>query len=230
MCLNYKYFLQVKPEFDDKFKVTGVRTPYQYLCEVKDVERGVVKLNYDNKRFNLIVKECGQCKICKIKRASIKACQAQCEYKTSKKGTFCTFTFGHDSIKDTLNTSKRYKNMSYYKKQKYLYYLQWTLEKREFTNFMKRLRKYYLNYEKQQYCVKHNLTSLLYKSDGSLRSQMSLPNWCTSLAVRPEKKFVPTKIRYLHCGEYGSLKERPHHHAIIYGVITHSCVVSKNNE
>ena len=218
MCMHYKYFLQVKPEYDLKFMTTGVHSQFQYLCEVEDVQKGIVKLNYDKKRFNLIVKECGQCRICRQKRAMIKACQTQCEYKTVGKGSFVTLTFGHDKIKEYLNTSKRYKNWSNYKKNKYLHYLQWTLEKREFQLFMKRLRKEYLNKERKEYCFLHNMFDCIYKKDGSERQQVLFPNWCTSLAVKPEFKFKPTKIRFLHAGEYGCLKERPHHHAIILGV------------
>lgn len=35
---------------------------------------------------------------------------------------------------------------------------------------------------------------------------------------RLRKHFTGTKIRYFMCGEYGSLKERPHFHAIIFGI------------
>lgn len=34
---------------------------------------------------------------------------------------------------------------------------------------------------------------------------------------RLRKKVSPKKIRFFHCGEYGSKKGRPHHHAIIFG-------------
>lgn len=34
---------------------------------------------------------------------------------------------------------------------------------------------------------------------------------------RLRKKIAPLKIRFFHCGEYGSLHNRPHHHAIIFG-------------
>lgn len=34
---------------------------------------------------------------------------------------------------------------------------------------------------------------------------------------RLRKKIHPQKIRYFHCGEYGELEERPHHHACIFG-------------
>ncbi|AXH77742.1 MAG: replication initiator protein [Microviridae sp.] len=34
---------------------------------------------------------------------------------------------------------------------------------------------------------------------------------------RLRKKIHPLKVRYFHCGEYGSKHDRPHHHAIIFG-------------
>jgi len=34
---------------------------------------------------------------------------------------------------------------------------------------------------------------------------------------RYRKKFPHLKIRYYHCGEYGDMNKRPHHHAIIFG-------------
>ena len=34
---------------------------------------------------------------------------------------------------------------------------------------------------------------------------------------RLRKDIAPLKVRFFHCGEYGSLKGRPHHHAIIFG-------------
>lgn len=216
MCLNYKYFLQVKPEFDVKYKLTGVKSQFTYLCEVKDVIRGTVKLNYDKERFNLIVKECGQCRICKLKRASIKACQAQCEFKTAKKGTFVTLTFGEDKIKNTIFNDKRYKDWSYYKKKKYVNYLQWTLEKREITLFIKRLRKELYYKELREFLFRHKeLNIYLYKKNGDIKKYPRL-----SAEVKDyinELGFSPTKLRYLLAAEYGELKSRPHYHIIFYG-------------
>lgn len=210
MCEHYKYMLQVKPEYDVKFKTTGIRTQMVYLCEVEDVKRGIFKLNYDKKHFNLLVKECGKCHICRFKKASIKACQAQCEAKSYNNNcSFITLTFGTDNLKKYIFSDKRYKDLSRYKKDKYVKYLQWTLEKREFQLFMKRLRYHYGEMEKRQFCREHGLHHLLYKKNGAKRSRVIIP---------PEFDFKPTKIRFLHAAEYGSAKSRPHHHAIIYGI------------
>lgn len=35
---------------------------------------------------------------------------------------------------------------------------------------------------------------------------------------RLRKKFQPKKIRFLHAGEYGEITQRPHHHALLFGV------------
>lgn len=209
MCQHYKYFLQVKPEYDVKYQKTGVHSQFTYLCQVEDVQKGIVKLNYDKERFNLIVKECGQCMICRAKRASIKSCQAQCEFKTTGKGTFITLTFGEEQLKKYIMNDKRYKDWSDYKKKKYINYLQWTVEKREFPLFMKRLRKEYLNLEKRQFCQKHQLYHLLMTKSGKPKKYITIPK-CFD--------FKPTKIRFLHSAEYGELKSRPHHHCIILGV------------
>lgn len=35
---------------------------------------------------------------------------------------------------------------------------------------------------------------------------------------RLRRGFPPKSVRYFHCGEYGSLRRRPHYHAIVFGV------------
>lgn len=45
---------------------------------------------------------------------------------------------------------------------------------------------------------------------------------------RLRKKFGPG-IRFLHCGEYGELWQRPHHHAIIFGLDFHDKVFKGRN-
>lgn len=35
---------------------------------------------------------------------------------------------------------------------------------------------------------------------------------------RLRKWIEPIKVRYFHCGEYGELNQRPHHHAILFGI------------
>lgn len=212
MCENYKYMLQIKPEFDLKYKKTGIRSQMIYLCEVKDVANGTFKLNYDDKRFNLLVKECGKCYICRYKKASIKACQAQSEYKTVGKGAFITLTFGSKKMTDYILHDKRYSKLSSYKKNKYINYLQWTLEKKEFVNFIKRLRWFCYQEDLKKFSIEKGYFDNFLKKNGEFRNKI------LKLDKYDYSDFKPRKIRYLHCGEYGEKRSRPHHHAIIYGV------------
>jgi hypothetical protein len=65
-----------------------------------------------------------------------------------------------------------------------------SLNKEDFRDFMKRLRSFHKRWK-----------------------------WKPSKAEfqpRPVDE-TPSKIRYFHCGEYGDLKGRPHHHACIFG-------------
>lgn len=212
MCENYKYMLQLKPQYDIKYQKTGIRTQMIYLCEVKDVANGIVKLHYDDTRFNLLVKECGKCHVCRYKKASIKACQAQCEYKTVGKGSFITLTFGDKAIQDYLQKDSRFASMSKYKKDKYRNYLQWTLEKREFQLFMKRLRYKVYQQDLYNYSLNKGYLDNIYKKNGKKRNKIIKNNYYDY------NDFVPRRIRFMHCGEYGENKGRPHHHAIIYGI------------
>ena len=212
MCEHYKYMLQIKPEFDVKFQKTGKHAQMIYLCEVEDVKKGLFKLHYDKNRFNLIVKECGKCHVCRFKRASIKACQAQCEYKTTGKGAFITLTFGDKQIREYLKKDKRYQSMSDYKKNKYANYLQWTLEKREFQLFIKRLRWHFYQEDLLKYSQSKGYFNNYLTKTGKLRNKI------IKSVEYDYSDFKPRKIRYMHCGEYGECKERPHHHAIIFGV------------
>lgn len=212
MCENYKYMLQIKPEYDVKFKTTGIHSQMVYLCEVKDVANGNFKLNYDKKRFNLLVKECGKCHVCRFKKASIKACQAQSEYKTAGKGSFITLTFGKEQLTDYIMNDRRYLTMSNYKKKKYINYLQWTLEKQEFIKFMKRLRAKCYNDDLRDFSIKNNLIKNLFKLNGEPRKKV------IQYKDYDYSNFKPRKIRFMHCGEYGEFKQRPHHHAIIFGI------------
>lgn len=44
---------------------------------------------------------------------------------------------------------------------------------------------------------------------------------------RLRARLAPRKIRFFHCGEYGERFDRPHYHAIIYGVSFPDCVFYK---
>lgn len=50
-------------------------------------------------------------------------------------------------------------------------------------------------------------------TDGSLNKQHF-----QKFMKRLRKHYAPKKIRFFHCGEYGSTLERPHYHACLFGV------------
>lgn len=212
MCENYKYMLQIKPKYDVKFQKTGIHSQMVYLCEVKDVAKGNFVLNYDKERFNLLVKECGKCHVCRYKKASVKACQAQAEYKSVGKGSFITLTFGQKQMTEYIMNDKRFKDMSTKSRHKYINYLQWTLEKQEFVKFMKRLRYYVYQEDLKKFSIERGYYDNIYKKNGQLRSKVIKCDYYDYTG------FQPRKIRFLHCGEYGENRGRPHHHAIIYGI------------
>lgn len=211
MCENPQYCLMLKTEFDEKFKRFGVRSKLQVLGYVRDVQNGVVSIpKYDYKRYSLLVKECGKCRCCRFKQAAKKSAQAYCESKMHDKNCFLTLTFDREKL------VKHYKEKlgdNYYMINKMVAMCEWTLEKEHFRNFVKRLRFMISQEDERNYCISNNLTEFLYKKVGDklvMRNRISLP--------KEHKKFVEyRKIKVLHCGEYGELGERPHHHAIIFG-------------
>lgn len=213
MCEHYKYMLQLKPEFDYKFIHTRKHSPMIYLCEVRDVAKGKVKLDYDKTHYNLLVKECGKCPICRYKRASVKAMQCQCEVKHLKnKASFVTLTFGNDQMTEYIKNDSRFNDMSDYKKKKYINYLQWTLEKKEFVLFMKRLRWKCFQEDLLTFSLAKGYTKNYLTKSGRERKKIIMDK------SYDYSDFKPRKIRYMHCGEYGELKCRPHHHLILLGL------------
>jgi hypothetical protein len=100
------------------------------------------------KGFNL---PCGQCIGCRLKYSQEWAIRLMHENQMHEESCFLTLTMSPDYLESRENP--------------------WSLDKKEFQRFMKRLRKKY----------------------GS-------------------------KIRYFHCGEYGEKNNRPHYHAIIFGM------------
>jgi hypothetical protein len=114
------------------------------------------KFNHvDSVRLNTAV-PCGRCPPCKERRVKQWAFRLQKEYDRSIVGHFITLTYNTETVPITGNG-----------------YM--TLRKKDFQDFMKRLRK---------------LVS------GSAKSN----------------------VKYYAAGEYGTLKQRPHYHAIVFNV------------
>lgn len=51
-----------------------------------------------------------------------------------------------------------------------------------------------------------------------------------TLFLKRLRKSLPQKIRFFHCGEYGSQLSRPHYHAIIYGYKPKDAILIKGGE
>lgn len=49
------------------------------------------------------------------------------------------------------------------------------------------------------------------------RDYTLVPGDFVNFMKRLRKQYVDQKIRFFHCGEYGAVGQRPHHHAIIFG-------------
>lgn len=212
MCENPDYALLLKIEYDKKFKEFGVRSQMRIIGKVIDVVNGNLKMpNFPSKYYHLIIKECGQCRTCRFKKSAQKAAQAYCESKLHKDNCFITLTFDKDKLYDYYRYDVR---LSEYMALKMTNFHQWSLENELFTKFMKRLRQKLYRIENQEFCIKNGLDHLLYKKNGEIRKSIVIPK-CYN---------VPhAKIKLLHCGEYGSLKERPHHHAILFGYNFNDC-------
>lgn len=208
MCENPLYALMVKTEYDEKFKRFGVRSKMRILCYVRDVHSGKCNIpRYNYKKYNLLIKECGKCRCCRFKQAAKKAAQAYCEAKTHEKNCFLTLTFDKEKL------IKHYKEKfgkNYYMINKMVAMCEWSLEKEHFRNFIKRLRFKLSQEDEKQYCIDNNLTQFLYDKKGKPYKRIRLS--------KKYKDLVPyRKIKVLHCGEYGELGHRPHHHCIIFG-------------
>lgn len=96
---------------------------------------------------------CGQCIGCRLERSRQWAVRCVHEALLTDKSCFLTLTYDDDHLHPSGSLK---------------------FHKKDFVDFMKRLRKYY------------------------------------------SKEGI--KVRFFHCGEYGSLWQRPHHHVILFGV------------
>ena len=110
----------------------------------------VVVKAYDWKQVQI---PCGQCIGCRLDKSAQWACRCLHESSLYPSNSFLTLTFNDENINPDMS-----------------------LHKEDFTDFMKRLRRF-VDYNRLNY---------------------------------------GQKIRFFHCGEYGDLNARPHHHAIIF--------------
>lgn len=131
-------------------------TAYRYLNGVNENGKSIIRFNAAGCNFldwEEIKLPCGKCIGCRLERSRQWAIRCVHEALLSEKSCFITLTYNDDHLHPS--GSLRF-------------------HKKEFVDFMKRLRKHY---------AKQGI-----------------------------------KIRYFHCGEYGELWQRPHHHAILFGV------------
>ena len=219
MCTNLQYYIWLKPEFDKKFKFTGKRAKIIPQGSVVDVQSGKIKLNYPKKYYNLMIMPCGQCIDCRIQLAAKKSAQASLEARSHKENCFITLTFDRNRLFEFL---KKERKLSDYKAKKHTAFMEWSLENKEFTLFMKRLRQYVRRQDIIDFCLKNKsiCEQYMYTKKGFLKKSITLP-------VELMKKIKFHKVRLLHCGEYGSLGYRPHHHAIIFGYDFNDCYDEK---
>lgn len=133
--------------------------------------------NFDWNNLDLIKLPCGKCIGCRIESSRQWAVRNMHEakmYEDEGKGcAFVTLTYGKEATYNYLKEQNP--NWSNRKLKAETAKREWTLIRKDFQLFMKRLRK------------------------------------------EVNEVFPGTRLRFFHCGEYGSLNNRPHHHVLIYG-------------
>lgn len=117
---------------------------------------------------------CGQCTGCRHDRASARALRCMHEASMHEDNCFITLTFDdkHLDKKNSLNKS-------------------------DFQNFIKRLRKFL-------------------SDDIAIRKFCKESGWKDEALESAVKYLHKRKILYYHAGEYGEENQRPHHHAILF--------------
>ena len=213
MCTEPLYAIRLKTDFDKKFNRFGKHTPIKVLCAVRDIGKDTSKLDYDRKYYDLIMISCGQCLQCRLLRSKQRAVMSICESLEHTDNSFITLTFGYPQLYTYFRHEKK---LSHYLASKKAHFYEWSLDTEMFQKFMKRLRNWYYNYQLCLYLISIGRSDLVpspFYSSGYI-THLRLP-----LLERPFllKNFHPKKIRCMHCGEYGSKKQRPHHHAILFG-------------
>lgn len=216
MCTEPLYAIRLKTQYDDKFKRFGKRSPLIVLKAVRDIGKDTSKLNYNREVYDLLMISCGQCMQCRLLRVKQRAVMAICESLDHKENSFITLTFGYPQTysyyRHPPDGSHR-KPLSHYLACKKAHFHEWSLDVETYQKFMKRLRNWYYNYQLANHLISLGRSDLV-PSTYPLVTHIRLP-----LLERPFllKDFKPKKIRCMHCGEYGDLRQRPHHHSILFG-------------
>lgn len=236
MCLNPKIGVIPKLQYDVKYCKTGIRSQIHFIgylskfagelqtCYTSGslaLDNSMTALcpenfGYSNIYYDLVFIPCRQCQECRFQHASIRAGQAYCEFKTNDKSCFLTLTYGDDKTESYLRKERK---MSRYMATKYRKFLTWSLDDNEFQKFMKRVRDFQRQRDLRSFCMQHDfLRKCVIKKDNCVYQRVNL-----RVCNAAEKDFIKnnckfTKIRFLHCGEYGSKRSRPHHHCILYGI------------
>lgn len=228
MCTEPLYAIRLKTEYDKKFQRFGIRTPLKVLCSVRDIGKDTEKLDFNRNIYDLLMISCGQCLQCRLQRVKQRAVMCMCESLDHKENSFITLTFGYPQTyayyRHPSKGSHR-KPLSHYLSTKKSHFHEWSLDVETWQKFMKRLRQWYYNYQLGLYLFEKKRYDLIFSKDYvksrydtsllmSIKSHIRIPKEEKSDLL---KDFHPKKIRVMHCGEYGSRRFRPHHHAILHG-------------
>ena len=218
MCTEPLYAIRLKTEYDQKFQRFGKRSPITVLKSVKDVGKDTSCLNFDRKLYDLLMISCGQCMACRLERVKKRAVMCMCESLEHNENSFITLTFGYPQL---YAYYRHEKGLSHYLASKKAHFHEWSLEIEFYQKFMKRLRHWYYNYQLSTYLLSKGREDLVFtkKCNGNTcyfvaKSHIRIPESERPILLAD---FKPKKIRCFHVGEYGSLKFRPHHHAILFG-------------
>lgn len=214
MCTEPLYAIRLKTEYDVKFQRFGKRTPIRVLKAVREIGKDTSKLEFDRNVYDLIMISCGQCMQCRLLRVKQRAVMSMCESLEHKNNCFITLTFGYPQ---TYSYYRHVKGLSHYLASKKANFHAWSLDVETWQKFMKRLRHWYYNEQLFSYLVKMNRLDLVYSvhEDKLIKkSHIRIPKAERDVLLAD---FKPQTIRVMHTGEYGSKRNRAHHHAILFG-------------
>lgn len=211
MCTEPLYAIRLKTEYDDKFKRFGKRSPITVLKSVREIGTDTSVLNYPREYYDLLMISCGQCLQCRLQRVKQRAVMSICESLEHNDNSFITLTFGYPQ---TYSYYRHKLGLSPYISRKKAHFHEWSLDTETFQKFMKRLRFWYYNYQLALHLLSLGRSDLVSLSPTFVYSHIRIPKNERPFLL---KDFKPKSIRCMHCGEYGSKKGRPHHHAILFG-------------